>query len=134
MTLKRCPHTSDGRLPRDEMADCEFCEGTAYCLGEIDTCPPELEPAERFPVLNQQNCRQRDRKPMPRSVPWAFVEAFRDQAEENHGQTLERLAERGGLAPEEMWMAAHGRRLRLADMIDQQTAIDWLYEASGEPR
>lgn len=87
----------------------------------------------RFPVLNQQNCRLRDRKIMPRSVPWAFVEAFRRQAEENHGQTLERLAERGGLAPEEMWVAAHGRRPRQADMPDAQVAIDWLYEASGEP-
>lgn len=42
--LDRCPHTSDGRLPRDEMSACEFCEGTAYCLGEIDQCPPDLEP------------------------------------------------------------------------------------------
>jgi len=89
-------------------------------------------PADRFPVLNQQNCRPSEQKLMPRSVPWAFVEAFRQQAEQNHGQTLERLAERGGLAPEEMWLAAHGLRLR--DMPDEQVAIDWLYEASGEPR
>lgn len=87
----------------------------------------------RFPVLNQQACRASERKAMPRSVPWAFVEKFRAQAEQNHDQTLERLAERGGLAPEELWLAAHGHRLFRVE-IDEQVAIDWLYEASGEPR
>lgn len=88
---------------------------------------------KRFPVLNQQNCRPSERKTMPRDVPWEFVERFREQAEENHGQTLERLAERGGLTPEEMWLAAHGHRLfRLK--LDEQSAIDWLYEASCQPR
>jgi hypothetical protein len=87
----------------------------------------------RFPVLNQQHVRPRDLKQMPRSVPWAFAETFRDQAQRNHGQTLERLAERGGLAPEEMWLAAHGKGL-FKVKIDEQAAIDWLYEASGEKR
>lgn len=91
----------------------------------------------RFPVLNQQNCRPRDRKTMPRSVPWEFAEKFRAQAEDNHDQTLERLAERGGLAPEEMWCAAHGKGLftgpGMRVGVDEQIAIDWLYEASGEP-
>lgn len=88
---------------------------------------------KRFPVLNQQSCRPSERKTMPRSVQWAFVEKFRIQAEENHDQTLERLAERGGLAPEELWLAAHGQSL-FRKKIDEQAAIDWLYEASGEPR
>lgn len=88
---------------------------------------------KRFPVLNQQSCRAADRKTMPRSVPWSFVEKFREQAETNHDQTLERLAQRGGLAPEEMWLAAHGHRL-FRVKIDEQQAIDWLYETSGESR
>jgi len=87
----------------------------------------------RFPVLNQQHVRQSERKTMPRSVPWAFAETFRDQAFANHDQTLERLAERGGLSPEEMYLAAHGRKL-FPYNVDEQAAIDWLYEASGEPR
>lgn len=87
----------------------------------------------RFPVLNQQSCRPSERKTMPRSVSWAFVEKFREQAQANHDQTLERLAERGGLAPEEMWLAAHGHGL-FRVKIDEQVAIDWLYEASGEPK
>jgi len=88
---------------------------------------------KRFPVLNQQHCRPEHRKKMPRSVPWDFVEQFCAQAEENHDQTLERLAQRGGLAPEEMWLAAHSHRL-FRVKIDEQAAIDWLYEASGESR
>lgn len=66
-------------------------------------------PERRFPVIKgQSRLPQVVRDRWPRSVPWSFVEAFRDQAEANHGQTLERLAERGGLGPDEMWLAAHG--------------------------
>lgn len=68
---------------------------------------------------------------MPRSVPWAFAETFRVQAFENHEQTLERLAERGGLAPEEMYLAAHGLKLfhhGLDEKTLEDTAIAWLYE------
>jgi len=79
-----------------------------------------------FPVLNQQNCRPSERKKMPREVPWVFAERFRAQAERNHGQTLERLAERGGLAPEEMWLAAHGQKLFSATKPTEQEAIGWL--------
>ncbi len=35
-------------------------------------------------------------------VPWALVEPHRAQALRNHGQTLERLAERGGLCWSEL--------------------------------
>lgn len=79
----------------------------------------------RFPVLNQQNCRQRDKKWMPRSVAWEFAETLREQATSNHSQSLEVLASRGGLAPEEMWLAAHGHGL-FKVKIDEQEAINWL--------
>lgn len=82
-----------------------------------------------FPVLNHQNRRPSEMKAMPRSVPWTFAEQFREQAEYNHGQTLERLAERGGLSPEEMYVAAH--KLKPAAYRDQtleDTAIAWLNE------
>jgi hypothetical protein len=71
-----------------------------------------VECVRRFPVLvGQSRVPYAVRDRWPRSVPWAFAETFREQAEDNHGQTLERLAERGGLAPEEMWLAAHGQGL-----------------------
>ena len=90
----------------------------------------------RFPVLNQQSRRPRERKAMPRSVPWTFVETFRAQAEANHGQTLEQLASRGGLAPEEMWAASHAYGLNVLLNITPekvQEAIDWLCAVTGEP-
>lgn len=55
-----------------------------------------------------------------------MVEPWRDQAERNHSQTLERLNERGGLAPEEMWLAAHGLGLRHIGDITEGDAGVWL--------
>ena len=57
-----------------------------------------------FPVLLQ------DHSP-PESVPWALVEAARLQIERNHGQTLERLAERGGLSYRELYCGVKGLSL-----------------------
>lgn len=87
----------------------------------------------RFPVilpwfsLRTGRVPSEERETWPRSVPWSFVEVFREQAERNHGQTLERLAERGGLAPDEMWHAAHGHRL-LQVKVDVHEAGQWLIE------
>jgi pyrroloquinoline quinone (PQQ) biosynthesis protein C len=55
-----------------------------------------------FPILS--NCRT----PRLQEVPWSFVERGRKQAENNHYQTLERLAERGGLSPAELAAALLG--------------------------
>jgi len=38
-------------------------------------------------------------------IPWSVIEPWRNQADLNHSQTLERLAERGGLAAHEaVWL------------------------------
>lgn len=52
-----------------------------------------------FPVLLNWRIRSKSK---PRSVPWALLEPHRRQANRNHYQTLERLAERGGLSWSEM--------------------------------
>lgn len=44
-----------------------------------------------FPILGRKDV-----------VPFAVIEPHREQAMKNHGQTLERLAERGGLDYDEM--------------------------------
>lgn len=68
--------------------------------------------ARRFRVIVGQSDLPREVcARWPRSVPWSFVEKFREQAEYNHDQTLERLNERGGLGPDEMWCAAYGQPL-----------------------
>ncbi len=86
---------------------------------------------KRFPVLDSQRCRPRDRKPVPREVPWAFAESFRKQAERNHDQTLERLAERGGLSPQEIWIAAHGHRL-FSESVDEPRRSAWCLQAGHD--
>lgn len=53
--------------------------------------------ARQFPVLS--SCRH---PRMPRSVPWRLLAPHEEQARANHSQTLERLAERGGLDVTEM--------------------------------
>ena len=70
-----------------------------------------MQGERRFRVLHQSVLPRPIRDRWPRSVPWSFAETFREQAEDNHNQTLERLHERGGLAPEEVWLAAHGQPL-----------------------
>ena len=46
-----------------------------------------------------------------RDIPWRAIEPHRAQAFKNHGQTLERLAERGGLSTEETMCTFEGRGL-----------------------
>lgn len=87
----------------------------------------------RFPVIVGQSRLPREvRDRWPRSVPWIFAEKFRAQAEANHSQTLEVLARRGGLAPEEMWCAAHKQGLfshrQTVAVPSEEQCGEWLIE------
>lgn len=59
-----------------------------------------------FPVLWQslswRETAELEALGCPRAVPWRLLEPHARQAMLNHDQTLERLAQRGGLSPEEM--------------------------------
>jgi len=44
------------------------------------------------------------------SIPWAMLEPHEEQAQRNHGQSLKRLAERGGLAVSEALDIIYGFR------------------------
>lgn len=70
----------------------------------------------RFPVLMDD--RERRAHPAaPQDVPWAFLDRHEYWASRNHcGQTLRRLAERGGLCPSEMVAIAEGRRWQWMDL------------------
>ncbi len=63
----------------------------------------------RFPILLSWQ-DERDFPDYPRSVPWSFVAPHEKQAEENHDQSLELLAKRGGLDPSEMLAIVTGKR------------------------
>lgn len=54
---------------------------------------------DRFPILGSEK-RMRGAKRL--TVPWSTVEPHAGQAYRNHGQTLERLATRGGLGWSEL--------------------------------
>ena len=83
----------------------------------------------RFRVIRGQSRLPREeREGWPADLPWSMVERWREQVELNHDQTLERLHERGGLSPVELWLAAHGYGIRMADLrrINESDAGEWL--------
>ena len=45
-------------------------------------------------------------------VPWSILGPHEARAVENHGQSLARLAERGGLSPAEAWCVVNDLPLR----------------------
>lgn len=61
------------------------------------------------------------------SIPWELVEPFERQALANHGrQTLERLAERGGLDPTELWAVMHCRDCSDShNFPTKEAALEW---------
>ena len=59
--------------------------------------------AKQFPVLlSERRKLEREGIDVPTSIPWDFIAPHERQARANHYQTLERLAERGGLSPWEI--------------------------------
>lgn len=53
------------------------------------------------------------------SIPWAFIAPHERQADRNHGQTLQRLAERGGLSAREAMAVLEDRRYALGSSTTQ---------------
>ena len=79
----------------------------------------------RFPILLQfdREVEQQLRElSCPRSVPWQLVEPAREQAKDNHDQSLEQLASRGGLSPVELVGALRGLRWGELKQLDEVTA------------
>ncbi len=74
-------------------------------------------PSGTFPVLGHR----RDKFPLD-AVPWAFLAPHENQARRNHGQTLEQLADRGGLSAKEMLAVVTGRHWLQMYAIDSPQA------------
>ena len=86
------------------------------------------EPA-RFPIMKEPEYRYRKMSEeeralwdsLPDTIPFDWVVAYAYRAESNHGQTLQRLAERGGLDPRELACVFQDKRLSayppLADAV-----------------
>ena len=73
--LKFCSYPEDGA--EEEIIN--------FMKLDIDSSIPKNQD-KQFPILGES-----------RTIPWAIIEKHREQAMKNHYQTLERLAERGGL-------------------------------------
>ena len=58
------------------------------------------------------------------SVPWSLIAPYEQQAKDNHGQSLEELAARGGLSPGELWCAVHAKHW--SEAPDAIAAHSWL--------
>lgn len=79
-----------------------------------ETADSEL-PEREFPVLGHKNYRD-----CPRTVKWSELD---DQwARSVHGQSLQRLAERGGLCPEEIYWNVH--KLPWRTKVSVNAALD----------
>ncbi len=84
---------------------------------------------KRFPVLLSDSDR-RLFDDCPDSIPWEKLEPHTWQALKNHGQSLARLAERGGLEPSELVAVFERRPWRKMEMRDAvnrlKQVIGWL--------
>lgn len=75
-----------------------------------------------FPVLGRDSIL-RD------TIPWEVIAPCEHWAKQNHDQTLERLAERGGLSLTEMVAVLEGRRLRDVRHLPPVEALERVNQA-----
>lgn len=83
--------------------------------------------SRQFPIMDEEDARRR--VPLKWQVPWALLAPHERQALSNHGQTLERLAERGGLGPSEALAVIEGRRWRKMEVTEARAKLRALVEA-----
>lgn len=75
---------------------------------------------DKFPILETGRFQRR-------YVPWSLIAAHEGQALQNHcGQSLEKLASRGGLSPEELWLVCHDMPWRNNFKQAEASAQQWL--------
>lgn len=92
-----------------------------------------------FPVLHQPG-PGRKKKPSLKFIPWKMIEPHREQAKRNHDQTLERLAERGGLDPAELVAVLANRAFQnydppeAADPVLEAMLVTYLLDCFREGR
>lgn len=94
------------------------CERDTDGDGNCDRHPagPKLR---QFPIMQGK---------LRKGIPWAMIAPHEAQALRNHDQTLERLAQRGGLSPEEAVAVLEDRKWRAmphADGVLESLVNDW---------
>lgn len=81
-----------------------------------------------FPILMSSSVRACDEI---KHIPWSVLEPFAGNAMKNHGQTLERLAQRGGLSAREAVAVIEGRSIGTVGSITHAAAQLRLRELVG---
>ena len=86
---------------------------------------PDHEPMKAMTVMKGEFLK---------AVPWAVVEPFERRAKINHGQTLARLNERGGLCPTEMYALLADKQLSDVNhsKASQRAAELWILNKIAE--
>lgn len=82
-------------------------------MGEASRRVGEARPARLRRELERLGC--------PRSVPWRLLAPHEKQALRNHGQTMQRLAERGGLSPAELMCVLEDKHW--SERVDDAAAV-----------
>ena len=89
--------------------------------------------SDSFPIMWQSRYPRRKRpERLPHTVPWAVVAPHREQATKNHTQTLERLAERGGLCPQELIAVLTNCSWTETVHLSDEAAVDHLLKLLAE--
>jgi hypothetical protein len=92
--------------------------------------------SRKFPVLMSYQ-KRRAFPNCPCDVPWAMLEKHEPQALRNHDQSLEQLASRGGLAPQEMLDILHDRQLRFVgetvEAVEELIRIVTQWQSEKDP-
>lgn len=73
---------------------------------------------------------ERGRETMSEPLSWRIIEPHRRQAMRNHGQTLKRLRERGGLSPCEAVAILEDRKWSRMSQPDALHQLDALVKAA----
>lgn len=79
-----------------------------------------------FNILNSCSDHKKYPLPIPKEIPWEIVEPHEKQALNNHcGQSLQKLHNRGGLCPGELWYVLHDKPIT-RPFVDFSTAVDYI--------
>ncbi len=111
----------------DDLTTCPYGRSGDTCVPIMDDYPcicgleKRVEAAEQ--ALAVANARKR-LFPIQGgdNIPWSIIAPCEAQAQRNHSQTLERLAERGGLDPNEAIWVLNGERWKTEKQQDNGAA------------
>jgi hypothetical protein len=85
------------------------------------------------PLLFPLQLYKYDYEGLPKYVPWEFVKPFDKRAQANHsGQTLARLAERGGLSPKELLSIIENKDYYLVDSLSKEKVVELIRQRLRE--